>query len=284
MNIIFMGRKSYAAEMLEWTVGQGICVKAVCTDSQYANSPTMLRAQHLGIPVISMEESEQYVEEHPGEIDLIVSYLYWRKIRKPLIEGPRYGCINFHPAILPDWRGCGGYNIAILNKLQEWGATAHYIDEKIDMGSVIRVFKFSFDYRMETAYSLEKKTQRLQMDLYKSVIIDVMEKGRLECTAQQKESGIYISKKQMLKMMEIDLNNLEDEDLDTKIRAFWFPPYSGAGFKYNDKFYTIINDDILKTLQDGNSTALVNKETNQCGGVKRYHRQLAYIYAECRAA
>ena len=118
MNIIFMGRKSYAAEMLEWTVGQGICVKAVCTDSQYSNSLTMLKAQHLGLPVISMEESEQYVEEHAGEIDLIVSYLYWRKIRKPLIEGPRYGCINFHPAILPDWRGCGGYNIAILNKLQ----------------------------------------------------------------------------------------------------------------------------------------------------------------------
>ena len=148
MKIIFMGRKKYAAEMLEWTVSKGIEVAFVCTDSQFSNSPTMLKAQSLGIPVISMEEAEQYVQEHPGEIDLVVSYLYWRKIRKPLIEGPKYGCINFHPAILPDWRGTAGYNVAILNKLPEWGATAHYVDESIDTGSIIKIFKFHFDYRI----------------------------------------------------------------------------------------------------------------------------------------
>ena len=32
MNVIFMGRKSYAAELLEWTVQQGINVLAVVTD------------------------------------------------------------------------------------------------------------------------------------------------------------------------------------------------------------------------------------------------------------
>ena len=32
-------------------------------------------------------------------------------------------------------------------ELPEWGATAHYIDEKIDTGSIIRVYKFNFDYR-----------------------------------------------------------------------------------------------------------------------------------------
>ena len=257
MRMIFMGRKKYAADMLQWTIDQGIDVAFVCTDSQYANSPTMIKANSLGIPVITMEEAEEYVNNHPGDIDVVVSYLYWRKIRTPLIEGPKYGCINFHPAILPDWRGTAGYNIAILNKLPEWGATAHYVDEKIDTGSIIRVYKFNFDYRIETAQSLEKKTQNIQIELYKSVILDVIANGKLESLPQKKEDGIYISKKQMLDMMKIDLSNLEKEDLDLKIRAFWFPPYDGAGFEVNGKFYTLVNAEVLKTLQPKDTTALI---------------------------
>lgn len=257
MKIIFMGRKKYAAEMLEWTFNLGIEIKFVCTDSQFSNSPTKNMAEKLKIPVVSMEDAERYVQDNPDEIDLVVSYLYWRKIKKPLIDKPRYGCINFHPAILPDWRGTAGYNVAILNKLSEWGATAHYVDEEIDTGSIIKVYKFNFDYRIETAYSLEEKTQKIQMELYKSTILDVIEKGRLDCIPQKRENGVYISRQQMIDMMKIDIDNIENEDLDLKIRAFWFPPYDGAGFEINGKYYTLVNKDILKSLQEKNTTAMV---------------------------
>ena len=125
MKIIYMGRKKQSVDLIKWTLDQGIDIAAVCTDSQFDNSPTAKYAKEMNIPVVSMEEAEEYVTKHPGEIDLVVSYLYWRKIRKSLIEGPNYGCVNFHPAILPDWKGCGGYNIAILKKLPQWGVTAH---------------------------------------------------------------------------------------------------------------------------------------------------------------
>ena len=257
MKMIFMGRKKYSADLLEWTVAQGIDVKMVCTDSQFANSPTMKKASELGIPVVSMEEAEQYVLDNPGEIDLVVSYLYWRKIRKPLIEGPKFGCVNFHPAILPDWRGTAGYNMAILNKLPAWGATAHYVDETIDTGSIIRIYKFNFDYRIETAQSLEKKTQEIQVDLYKSVVLDVMEKGKLEAIPQKSEDGVYISRDEMNSMKEINLDNIANEDIDLKIRAFWFPPYDGAFIEINGTKYTLVNSDILKKLQDKDTTAIV---------------------------
>ena len=256
MKMIFMGRKVYAAEMLKWSVEKGIEIPLVCTDSQFSNSPTMKIAEQLGIPVVSMEEAEKYVETHPNEIDLVISYLYWRKIRKPLIVGPKYGCINFHPAILPDWRGTAGYNIAILNKLPEWGATAHYVDEEIDTGSIIKVFKFNFDYRYETAQSLEKKTQSIQTELYKSVLLDVIEKGRLESTRQKAGDGVYISRNEMNEMKVLDIKNLDKEDIDLKIRAFWFPPYDGANIEVNGKRYTLINEEILKSLQQENTTAL----------------------------
>ena len=154
MKMIFMGRKKQSVELLEWTLKQGIEIVSVCTDNQFENSPTARKAGELGIPVISMKEAEEYVTAHPGEIDLAVSYLYWKRIRKPLIEGPNFGCINFHPAILPDWKGCAGYNIAILKKLPKWGVTAHYVDETIDTGKIIRVNTFDFDCRTATAQSL----------------------------------------------------------------------------------------------------------------------------------
>lgn len=239
MKMIFLGRKRYGAEMLEWSIEQGVDVVAVCSEPNEANNPVIGMAQKHGIPVLSLEEAEKV------ESDLAISYLYSRKIRKPLIENPTYGCINFHPAILPDWRGTAGYNIAILNKLSEWGATAHYVDESIDTGAIIRVYKFNFDYRHETATSLERKTQNIQMDLYKSVITDAIKYGRLDAREQSKESGKYISRNEMNQLKKVDL---ERDDLDLKIRAFWFPPYDGAFIEAQGKKYTLVNNEILLSL------------------------------------
>ena len=251
-----MGRKKQAADLLKWTVEQGIEVKAVCTDNQFENSPTAAMAKSLDIPVISMEEAEEYVNAHPGEIDLVTSYLYWRKIRKPLIEGPKYGCINFHPAILPDWKGCGGYNIAILNRLPQWGATAHYVNEDIDTGKIIRVDKFDFDYTIATAQTLEKETQDVLINLYKDIVLEVKEKGLLETVDVDNSKGIYISRKQMNEMKEIKLEDLNDSNLDNKVRAFWFPPYDGAYIEISGTKYTLVDKKILDSLVDKDTTAL----------------------------
>lgn len=261
MKMIFMGRKKCAAEMLKWTVEQGIHVVAVCTDSQLPDSVTAHTAKQLGIPIWSMEDVEKYINKNPDSIDFIVSYLYWKKIRKVLFERPKYGCINFHPAILPDWRGTAGYNVAILNKLSEWGATAHYVDENIDTGSIIKVYRFNFDYRIETAYSLEKKTQNIQKELYKSVILDVIAKGRLDSTVQVENSGIYISRCQMENMKKIDITSITKEDLDLKIRAFWFPPYDGANIEIDGTIYTLVNREILNSLKDDDATTMIVRHT-----------------------
>lgn len=252
MNIIFMGRKRYSAELLEWTINQGIEVKAVVTDSHFANSPTAKKASELKIPIISLEDAERILSDDNHNIDLVVSYLFWRKIKEPLISGPKFGCINFHPAILPDWRGTAGYNVAILNKLTEWGATAHYVDSEIDTGDIIRIYRFNFDHRLETAFSLEKKTQEIQVELFKSVLLDVKASGRIDSVRQDYNQGKYITRIEMENMKKI---NIHEDDIDLKIRAFWFPPYTGAYIELSGKKYTLINDDILKQLKDKDSTS-----------------------------
>ena len=254
MKLLFMGRKKQSADLLRWTIEQGHEIVAVCTDDQFENSPTAAVARELKIPILSMEEAEEYVLSH--DVDLIVSYLYWRKIRKPLIENNRFGCINFHPAILPDYKGCGGYNIAILNKLSEWGVTVHYVDENIDTGPIINVRRFPFDCHTATAKSLEKITQDALVELYKETITEFAAKGRLKPLDLDNSQGVYISRKQMNEMKIITEEELNDEDLDFKIRAFWFPPYDGAYIERNGKRYTLVTKEILDTLVDQDTTAL----------------------------
>lgn len=256
MRIIFMGRKAYSAQLLEWTLEQGIEIAAVCTDNQFENSPTAAKARWLGIPIVSMEDAEQMLLDGDS-IDLVISYLYWRKIRKPLIELPKYGCINFHPAILPDWRGTAGYNVAILYGLKEWGATAHYVDESIDTGRIIRVSKFTFDPDTATVVTLEKKTQEIQMELYKEIILAVKEQGWLPATEQNMADGRYISRAEMEAMKVVDLEHDSTETIERKIRAFWFPPYDGANITVDGKRFTLVDESILKSLISPNTTAMV---------------------------
>jgi methionyl-tRNA formyltransferase len=253
MKILFLGRKKYAAEMLKWTVEAGQSVVGVVTDSQFSNSVTMRTAKELGIPVLSIEQAGKEFIFNKEYADLVISYLFWKKIKEPFISTPKCGCINFHPALLPEWKGLAGYNIAILYKLKEWGASAHYVDKEIDTGKIIRMYKFNFDYRYETAKSLEEKTQKIQCDLYKSVLTDVINGTIDNSKLLPNIGGIYISKKEMLSMMQIDPVK---DDIPLKCHAFWFPPYSGATMELQGKQYTIVDNFILSQLKESDQTAL----------------------------
>ncbi len=60
----------------------------------------------------------------------------------------------------------------------------------------------------------------------------------------------------MNEMKKITEEDLESEDLDIKVRAFWFPPYDGAYIERNGKKYTLVDKEILNSLVDKDTTAL----------------------------
>ena len=65
------------------------------------------------------------------------------------------------------------------------------------------------------------------------------------------KGGRYLSRKEMEEMKRIN----PGDDVDTKIRAFWFPPYDGAYVELDGKRYTLVNRKILEEL-DGDSEAI----------------------------
>jgi len=242
MKILFMGRKQSSANLLEWTIKQGHEIVGVLTDNHLVGSPTTNIANKYNINIYTLEDIYEKIEKKQIEIDFAVSVVYWRKIKEPLISFPKYGTINLHPAPLPDYKGTAGYNIAILNALDKWAITSHYITLDIDCGPIIDKFEFSIDAEEETVVTLEEKSQNFIESLYKKTIRLVAQNGFIK--TRPNKGGIYISRKEMEEMKEVK----EGDDIDRKIRAFWFPPYTGAFVNINNKKYTLINDYILNQL------------------------------------
>lgn len=259
MHVLFMGRKHVAARCLEWLLASGHTVPAVLTDSHLDGSPTAAVAKSVGIPLLSLEEAVEALECDELTFDFGASVVYWRVIPPALINAAKMGIINFHPAPLPKYKGTAGYNLAILEGLDEWAITAHYIDAGVDTGPIIEVDRFGIDPARETVRTLEAVSMRRMATQFARVVgAAVSTPDRLPCTPN--EGGQYISRGEMEAMKLI----LSGDDVDRKIRAFWFPPYTGATVMLNGTPYTLVNQQILESLTDG--TGATSLHSDPAGG------------------
>ena len=207
-------------------------------------------AKKLGIETTTDEKLYEIIEKDKKileNIDLVVSFLYWKKIKKPLIELPKIACINFHSSPLPEFRGVNGYSFAIMQDLDYWGVSAHLVDESFDAGKIIKVKKFNIDLKKETAFSLEQRSQKELFQLYKEIISQIKNKKNIETVPQ--ENGIYYSMEKFEELRKISEND-SLEDIERKIRAFWYPPHGGANIKLKGEEFTLVNKKLLEEIRD----------------------------------
>jgi methionyl-tRNA formyltransferase len=211
------------------------------------------KAEELGIMHCSDDELYSIIDNDNSKykklitnIDLVISYLFWKKIKKSLIVLPKTGCINFHPAPLPDFRGFSPYTFGILKNSPYWGVSAHFVDDKFDTGNLIETSRFLINSKKETSFSLEQKSQKQLYFLFKKVIKILTDSKELYSNPQS--NGKYFSKKDFEENREIFLDD-SNEMIDRKIRAYWYPPFEGAYIKIKNKKLFVINQKILDLLK-----------------------------------
>ena len=242
-RVLFMGRKPVAVDALRYLLQvAGAEVIGVVADSEDEADVVNLAASHA-IRSFTYADALNSVRRGALSFDLGVSMLYSRKLAMEFFTVPSLGTINFHPAPLPDYKGVAGYNLAILEALKEWGVSAHYIDENIDTGAIIKVLNFPIDSDVATALSLERECQRKLLALFKSVMPDALESDSLLPTMPNK-GGRYVSRREMEDLKEVK----NGDDISRKIRAFWFPPFDGAYVVLNGVKYTLVDRAILQQL------------------------------------
>ena len=202
MKIIFLGKnKPSVVKGLQFLFDSRVSIKAIISSpikNENNDENELLKlAKKYNVPFMSdselnsiLENKKKY-EEKFKKIDLVISYLYPKKIKEKLIQLPKIGCINFHPAPLPEFRGVSPYCFGILEDLPYWGVTCHFIDKEFDSGDIIKVKKFDVDLKKETSFSLEQKSQKHLFELFKNIINTIFE-GK-DLPRKEQGSGKYFS-------------------------------------------------------------------------------------------
>jgi len=116
--------------------------------------------------------------------DLIV-VLAFRMLPKEVWQLAKYGTINLHASLLPQYRGAAPINWAIINGETETGVTTFFIDEKIDTGKVILQEKIAIE-KTDNAGTLHDKimikgaeTLLKTIDLIDTNNHEVIEQGKI---------------------------------------------------------------------------------------------------------
>jgi methionyl-tRNA formyltransferase len=250
-RVILMGRKPGAGRALMWLLKKRINVPfVVASKNETGESSLSTLAHKHEIPVIADSSMVyEYIDKMNSrvkDIDLVVSYLFPERIREPLIKLGRLGCVNYHPAPLPDYKSRAGYNTAILEDRKEYGVSVHFIDsEEFDAGPIVEVVHFPITEDSNTAYTLEKEAQGKLFALFAKTMPQLLSGNKVKTT--RNVGGLYLTSTQLEKMKTINATD-SVETIDRKVRAFFFPPYQGALIEIAEKKYTVMNDEVLRLI------------------------------------
>ena len=154
------------------------------------------------------------------DADIIISVLYDKIFKMKQLQNK--SAFNFHPGVLPDYRGSGNYSWCLINEEKETGITLHLIDEGIDTGDIISIEKFKI-LKKDTSFSLFQKGERVIFKMFKDWFEKLL---REDFISQPQPEGNYRT------YYRKDLQN--SLDLTRFAKAFSFPNKQKA-FYYNHK-------------------------------------------------
>ena len=199
MRIVFMGTPDIAATCLRRLCEAGLLPVGVYTKPdmpknrgmKLAMSEVKETALEYGLPVYQPTtfKDDAVVEELRGlRPDVIAVVAYGKILPQRVLDIPTLGCINIHASILPQLRGAGPVQWAILNGLTETGVTGMYMDAGMDTGDVIEIRRTPIDPD-ENAQSLLDRLAELGGGL----LVDLMQRlsrgGTLPRTPQDHEKA-----------------------------------------------------------------------------------------------
>lgn len=119
------------------------------------------------------DELERKIREISPDLIIIADYRYL--LKSEVIGIPGRGAINFHPSLLPKYRGRAPVNWAIINGEKKCGLTVHYVDDGMDTGDIILQEEVEILFE-DTIKDIHDKLFLVYADLAKRTI-DLLEHG-----------------------------------------------------------------------------------------------------------
>ena len=212
MKVVFMGTPDFAVASAAAIKAAGHDICAVFTQpdkpknrgKQIATSPVKDFAAENNIPVyqpLSLRKGED-AEKSLSELkelsqDVIVVVAYGQILPKPILELPRFGCVNVHASLLPEYRGAAPIQRCIQDGAKRTGVCTMRMDEGLDTGDVIMRRETEIPEEM-TGSELWELLSKIGAELICETL-NCLENGSAEFTKQPAE-GTYakmISKEEL---------------------------------------------------------------------------------------
>jgi len=105
---------------------------------------------------------------------------------------PRYGMINYHPSLLPRYRGPSPFGHILLNQETRSGATWHRVAPAVDQGDILAQKSFGVAPQ-ETLPALERKSVQCATQML-GPLIEAIAEGTATARAQSEADATYFPK------------------------------------------------------------------------------------------
>src|ERR1700739_3350670 len=146
LRIVFMGTPEFAVATLDALVkSRHKVVAVVTTPDKPANRGLKLQTSAVkeyavknNIPLLQPDKlkSEDFLNELKkinADLQVVVAF---RMLPEVVWSLPKYGTINVHASLLPQYRGAAPINWAIINGETETGVTTFKLQHAIDTGNI----------------------------------------------------------------------------------------------------------------------------------------------------
>lgn len=200
MKVIYMGTPDFAVGPLEAIIQAGHEVKAVVTQpdkpkgrgKEMAASPVKVCALKYNIPVltpvkIKAEEAVEKLREYPADIFVVAAF--GQILSEEILQMPKYGCINIHASLLPEYRGAAPIQWSIIDGKKETGITIMQMDRGLDTGDILFQKKVPITPE-DTGESLFDKLARTGSEFITEALLKI-EKGDVHPVKQDDEKSSY---------------------------------------------------------------------------------------------
>ena len=168
----------------------------------------------------------EFVETLRSEApDLIVVVSFGQLLREPVLNLPKFCCLNVHASLLPKYRGASPITSAVLNGERESGVCFMLMDKGLDTGALFESHSLALppDIRTDT---LETRLSGLAAEKIVSCIMNITQ-HHLEAVPQNHDAAT-VSKK--IRKGDGSMKWAESAMvIDRKIRAFH--PWPGVCFR-----------------------------------------------------
>lgn len=258
MRVVYMGTPDFAVAPLKALVENGYDVVGVFTqpDKPVGRKAVLtppavkVTALEYDIPVFQPEslkngEGVKLLAELKPDVCIVVAY--GKILPKDFLSYAKYGCINIHGSILPEYRGAAPIQRSVIDGKEFAGVTSMQMDEGLDTGDILLVEKTKI-LENETSGDLYERLTVIGAQLLIKTL-KALQNGELKPVKQDDSKSTYAAMLDKT-MSPVDWSKPAQE-IHNQIRGL--DPWPVAQTTLNGKNLKLFRSEICKLKGNGMS-------------------------------